>query len=330
MKIYLEFKLKFIFRMENSFKRYSHTINCPSIIIINKDNKYKSNVLCSENGIISITKNFFADECDLIRLKNKIISCHYSNGKIYLGNELNQLLVLDLDKKIIIKTLNDFKNPINFISSCLDLLGCTCLSNEIYFINLNDYSIKTIHNIEQDSIYHICFAPNKDYFITADQKTINIWNFNNFIQIKKIKNEINSSVIDKKIENIAWHNNGFVFALSNLNGIDFYERQSWQFKFKIKTTCFYNFISFSPRGHHLLAACDSFISIYKLSTLRQELKLSSLNSMINSIIWYENKLLFTNRVNGSLTMIKLDLFKSLPHDLKDQLSDKEIALLALE
>jgi len=299
-----------------------------TFIKINLKDKAKANVICNENGTVSILRNFSDINVVKINLYQKIIYCYILNGKIYLINILNQLLIFDIDSKQIINTLSDFQSSITYMISSLNILGCCCLKSEIYFMNLNDEIIIKFKTF-QEEVYYICFEPKNEYFITADQTTICIWNFKSLIQIKTLKNNI-SSPFGKTIENIIWHKNGFIFAISHLFGIDFYERQSWYLKYKINSLSFYNFIQFSPKGLHILCASDSIISIYNIITLRKEFEIKDDSFCVNSLVWYENRILFSNRNNGSITMIKLNLVKTLPDEVIDQLDFQDICMLLYE
>ena len=115
--------------------------NCSAFIKINLNDYYKSNLIISKNGNINISKSFLDNEPNIIQLYNEIKSCHYFNGNLYLGNELKQLIVFDIGEKTIFKIIDGFNQPINYITSCLDILCCSTLTNKIFFISLIDYRL---------------------------------------------------------------------------------------------------------------------------------------------------------------------------------------------
>lgn len=309
-------------------KRYVHT-KVPIIINLSS-NINKNIIICSQDGYIKILKHFNDYELETIKVDTKITNCHCLNSKIYLSNQSNQLLIFDLDSKLIIKTIVQLEKAIYSMESNQNgtILACCCLDNKIYLMDTNTNELISFVTY-QNSIYNICIEPNDKFIITADIESINIWNLdlnNKKIDLAKqltIKAEITN--FKRNIHNVIWHQNGFMFAVSTKTCINFYERQSWQMKFKLNLSNFSNFIQFSPNGLFLLAASDFNISIFNIISLKHEFEICD-QFNVNSIVWFENRILFSD-INGSFSMIKLNLVSEASLKLWDQLSNQDLLAL---
>jgi hypothetical protein len=313
--------MQYLYEKEDEFQ-------LPSLVNLFITNNQINYVICSQNGQVTIKQNFLSTK----RIKDfahfKIKCSHVISSILFMGNDLNQIVIYDLVNDEVLKIIQEFKSEVYNMSSNKQILACSCLDNGIHLVNLNDYSLKSFISI-QSNIYNICLDPINNYLFSADKNILIIWKTEYMNSVKVINNNINIE-LGKTIQNIVWHKDSFVIAISSLTGIDFYERQSWLKRFSIRTENFCNFLVFSPDGRYILTANDFAISIYNLVTLRKDFSIQSQTFMVNSIIWIENRILFTNRLNGCLNMIKLNLVPQISSKLADQIDYNELSILVYQ
>ncbi len=312
---------QYLFEKENEFQ-------LPSIVNLFVNKNQVNYIICDQIGQVTIKQDFLSTK----RIKTfplfQIKCSHVISNILFMGNDLNQLVIYDIIKDAVIKTIEEFQSAVYNISSNKQILACSCLDNAIHLVNLKDYSLKSFISI-QTRIYNICLDPINDFLFSSDTNILVIWKTEYMNSVKVITNNIKTDQ-EKIIQSIVWHKDSFIIAISTLTGIDFYERQSWLKRFSIKTENFCNYLIFSPDGRYILTSNDFEISIYNIVTLGKDFCLQSQTFVVNSIIWIENRILFTNRLNGCLNMIKLNLVPQISSKLADQIDYNELSILVYE
>jgi WD40 repeat protein len=284
-----------------------------------------------EDGDVRIWQGFDDLDNASIRVGDKCSALAYKNNKIYVADDLNELKKYDLDTNEFQGVLTSFTLPITTI--CINKsdthLVCGSSDFEIHLIELKSLK-STLFTGHDAPILHVCFDPLEKYFVSSScDGTARFWSLQTLNNVKTLSNlhkKSNDFIDSISLCKIAWHKDGGLIAVPCEKEVHFYERETWQLKFKIQLNsendenAVASICCFSPDGRYVLVATSAqMVYVHSIITKSMVFKYSYNKKVrICSLAWNpenQNEIIFLD-TNGYMGLIK--------PVIKDEMNDSTV------
>lgn len=294
-------------------------------------------ITCGEDGDVRIWQGFDDVDSVSISVGEKCYCIVQRNDKIYISNDQNEIKKYDLITTEFEAIITTFQLPVTCMCISKDGKKLICGSSdfEIRLVELDSSNYETFegHNAP---ILSVCIDPMEKYFISSScDGTVKFWSIKQRSCVKTLQdnheksNDFSNSKVSARV---SWHKDSHLIVVPSKSDIHFYERESWQMKFKIAVQEGQaSLTALSGDGKNVLFTnTESSIYIYSIITKQMLFKYAYNKKLrITSIAWnpsIEQEVLFCD-IKGQLGFVKVTLSNETKDSSDDMKMDELMDLL---